>query len=360
MVDLCRIDGRTRCYARYYPPELKPIPQEAQAAHLAAEVLARYHYKAMPLDDALSEKVFDQYLKSLDPEKLFFVQADIDQLSGYRTKLGDAILKEDLTVPFAIFNLFEHRAAERFAYARTLLKKGFDFQQNESYQFTREKEAWPKTEAEMRELWRKRVKNDWLRLKLAGKDDKSIVEILDKRYDNFLKRIGRVKSADAFQAYMNAYTMAIEPHTNYMAPRAAEEFDISMRLSLVGIGAVLAEVDEYTTIRELVPGGPAMPFGPTEARRPHCRRCPGRRRRHDGRHGLAPGRHRCADSRRGRFGRRARRAPGGRRTRWQTQTGFPGSENDQSGAAGRQGIRPLHRRREGHSPRRRDNPRLLL
>ena len=249
------LDGGT------YPPELQPVPQEAQVAHLAAELLARYHYKAMPLDNALSEKVFDQYLKSLDSEKIFFVQADIDQLSGDRTKLGDAILKEDLSAPFAIFNLFERRAAERFAFARTLLKKGFDFQPNESYQYAREKEAWPKTESEMRELWRKRVKNDWLRLKLAGKDDKSIVEILDKRYDNFLKRIGRVKSADVFQTYMNAYTMAIDPHTNYMAPRAAEEFDIAMRLSLVGIGAVLSELDEYTTIRELVPGGPASLSG---------------------------------------------------------------------------------------------------
>jgi carboxyl-terminal processing protease len=244
-----------------YLPELKPVQQEAQAAHLAAELLARYHYKGIPLDDALSEKIFDQYLKSLDSEKLFFVQADIDHLSGYRTKLGDAILKEDLTVPFAIFNLYEHRAAERFAYARTLLKKGFDFQKSESYQYAREKEAWPKIESEMRELWRKRVKNDWLRLKLAGKGDKSIVEILDKRYDNFLKRIGRVKSADAFQTYMNAYTMAIEPHTNYLGPRAAEDFNISMRLSLVGIGAVLAELDEYATIRELVPGGPASLSG---------------------------------------------------------------------------------------------------
>jgi len=244
-----------------YPPELKPAQQEAQAARLAAHVLARYHYKGMPLDAALSEKIFDQYLKSLDSEKLFFVQADIDQLSGYRTKLGDAILKEDLTGPFAIFNLYEHRAAERFAYARTLLKKGFDFQRDESYQYAREKEAWPKTEAEVRELWRKRVKNDWLRLKLAGKDDKSIIVILDKRYDNFLKRIGRIKSADAFQTFMNAYTTAIEPHTNYMGPWAAADFDISMRLSLVGIGAVLAELDEYATIRELVPGGPAALSG---------------------------------------------------------------------------------------------------
>jgi len=246
------LDAGTR-----YPLELTPTSQEARAAHLAADVLARFHYRKVELDDALSQKVFDQYMKSLDSEKLFFVESDIDRLSADRTKLDDAILKDDLTIPFAIFNLYEQRVAERFAYARTLLKKGFDFRESESYQFVRKKESWPKTEAEMRELWRKRVKNDWLRLKLAGKDDKGIVDILDKRYDNFLKRIGRVKSADAFQTYMNAYTMAIEPHTNYLGPRAVENFDISMRLSLVGIGAMLAEINEYATIRELVTGGPA-------------------------------------------------------------------------------------------------------
>ncbi len=244
-----------------YPRELQPAPQEAKAAHLAAELLTRYHYKAMPLDDGLSGKIFDRYLRSLDPEKLFFVQADIDRLAGDRTRFDDAIVNEDLTVPFAMFNLYQNRAAERFAYARTLLKKGFDFRRDEYYRYERDKEAWPRTESEVRDLWRKRVKNDWLRLKLAGKDDKSIVDILDKRYDGFLKRIGQVKSADAFQTFMNAYTMAIEPHTNYMGPRAAEEFDISMRLSLVGIGAVLAERDEYATIRELIPGGPASRSG---------------------------------------------------------------------------------------------------
>jgi len=243
------------------PPELKPVQQQAQAAHLAAELLTRYHYKAMPLDDAMSEKIFDHYLKSLDAEKVFFVQTDIDQLAGVRTKLDDAIIDEDLSAPFAIFNLYARRAAERFAYARSLLKDGFDFQKNESYQYEREKEAWPKSELAAHELWRKRVKNDWLRLKLAGKDDKNIVQTLDKRYDNSLKRIGRAKSEDAFQTFMNAYTMAIEPHTGYMGPGAAEDFDISMRLSLVGIGATLEEKDEYATIRELVPSGPAALSG---------------------------------------------------------------------------------------------------
>ena len=244
-----------------YPPVLKPAQQEAKAAQLAAEILARFHYKVPRQDEAFSASIFDRYLKSLDSDKLFFTQADIDQLSVHRTKLVDAVKKEDLSVPFAIFNLFEQRAVERFVYARALLKKGFDFRVSENYQYAREKESWPKSESEVLDLWRKRVKNDWLRLKLADKSEKSIVEILDKRYENSLKRISRLKSADAFAAYMNAYTTTIEPHTNYMGPRAAENFDIAMKLSLVGIGAVLTELDEYATIRELVPGGPASLSG---------------------------------------------------------------------------------------------------
>ena len=232
---------------------------------MAAEVLTRYHYKSMPLDDAMSEKIFEQYLKALDPEKLIFVRPDVDRLAEYRTRLDNAILDRDLSVPFAIFNLYARRLAERYGYARALLDKGFDFRQNESYPFIRDKSAWADSEAEVRELWRKRVKNDWLRLKLAGNDDKKTVATLDKRYDTAMKRIARVKSEDAFQTFMNAYTMAIEPHTNYMGPRAAEEFDISMRLSLVGIGAVLAEQDDFITIRELVPGGPAMLSGQLKA-----------------------------------------------------------------------------------------------
>ncbi len=244
-----------------YPPELKPEQTEAKAAHMAAELLSRYHYKAVPLDETLSGKIFDQYLKSLDPEKLFFVQTDVDRLSVNRSRLGDAIRKEDLSVAFAMFNLYEHRFVERFTYARNLLQKGFDFDKNENYQYSRDKGAWPQSEGDANELWRQRVKNDWLRLKLAGKDDKSIVEILDKRYQHVLKRVGRIKSEDAFQTYMNAYTTAIEPHTNYLGPKAAADFDVSMKLSLVGIGAVLSEIDEYTTIREVVAGGPASLSG---------------------------------------------------------------------------------------------------
>jgi len=244
-----------------FPPELKPQSYEAKAAHLAAEVLSRHHYKALPLDDAMSEKIFDRYLKALDSEKLFFTRGDIDRFLENRARLDDALRSEDLSIPYKIFNLYVQRATERFAYARSLLQQGFDFDQQESIQVQRNKLAWPQDDSEARELWRKRVKNDWLGLKLAGKDDKSIVELLDKRYENQQKRMKKIKGADAFQVFMNAYTTSIEPHTNYFGLRDAEEFDISMRLSLIGIGAVLTQTDDYTLIRELVPGGPASRSG---------------------------------------------------------------------------------------------------
>src|SRR5450830_1026460 len=239
------------------PPPMKPLAQQTQAALWASRVLSRYHYKAMPLDDAMSEKIFDRYFKSLDAEKLFFVQADIDRFAPVRSKLDDAINGEDLSAPFAIYNLYQQRFEERMAYARELLKTKFDFTQDESYQLDREKAAWPKNDDEVRDLWRKRVKNDWLRLKLAGKDDKSIRETLDKRYESYVTRSRKLNSEDVFQIFMNAYAMSIEPHTNYLGPRASENFDIAMRLSLEGIGAVLQTRDEYTVVREVVPGSPA-------------------------------------------------------------------------------------------------------
>lgn len=236
---------------------IKPLAQQTQAALWASRVLTRYHYKAAPLDDAMSEKIFDRYFKSLDAEKLFLVQSDIDQFSSVRTRLDDAIIGENLSAPFAIYNMYQLRFEERINYSRELLKTKFDFTVDESYQSDREKAVWPKTEDEVRELWRKRVKNDWLRLKLAGKDDKSIRETLDKRYESYITRARKLNNEDVFQIFMNAYAMSIEPHTNYLSPRASENFDIAMRLSLEGIGAVLQTREEYTVVREVVPGSPA-------------------------------------------------------------------------------------------------------
>ncbi len=240
---------------------VEPLPSQAQSALWSAQILSRYHYRAAPLDDAMSEKIFSNYLESLDGEKIFFVRSDIDRFAGARSRLDDAILRQDLSVPFAMFNLQRQRLAERIAYARELLKQRPDFSLKESYPYSRKKASWARNEEEIRDLWRKRVKNDWLRLKLAGKDEEAIRTTLDKRYEQYLARNTKIKSEDVFQTFMNAYSTAMDPHTSYLGVRAAEDFGISMRLSLVGIGAVLQERDEYTTVRELVPGGPAAVSG---------------------------------------------------------------------------------------------------
>jgi len=243
------------------PPVLAPLEQQAQAAHLSAQFLTRFHYKPVPLDDALSARIMNRFIKSLDPDRVLFLKADIDKFMADSAKIDDAINREDLQIPFTIFNVYEQRVVDRMNYARSLLKQGFDFSVQEDYSLLRDKEPWPQSEAESNELWRKRVKSDWLRLKLAGKADAAIRDTLDKRYENSLERAYKYKSDDVFQSFMDAYTTSVDPHTDYFGATASAEFDISMKLSLVGIGAVLQERDDYTTIRELVPGGPAQLSG---------------------------------------------------------------------------------------------------
>jgi carboxyl-terminal processing protease len=242
-------------------PKLVPLQSQGQAANLSAQFLSRYAYKPVPLDDALSEKILDRYIKSLDPDRSFFLQADVDGFLTERTAIDDAIRSENLQVPFSIFDVYLQRVVDRVTYARALLGKGFDFAVQENLDLLRDDKPWPQTDAQADDLWRKRVKNDWLRLKLAGQKDAAIRETLDKRYKNLLDRVYTYKSDDVFQSFMAAYTTSVDPHTDYFGASASADFDISMKLSLVGIGAVLQERDGYTTVRELVPGGPAQVSG---------------------------------------------------------------------------------------------------
>ncbi|KSV93268.1 peptidase S41 [Sinorhizobium sp. GL28] len=243
------------------PPVLEPLKQQAQAAQLSAKFLTRFSYKPVQLDDALSARIMDRFIESLDPDRVLFLQADIDSFMSDRSEIDDAIKQKDLKIPFGIFNVYGKRVVDRMNYARDLLKQDFDFSTQENYPVLRDKAPWPQSEAESNDLWRKRVKSDWLRLKLGGKTDAAIRETLTKRYTNALDRAYKYKSGDVFQSFMNAYTTSVDPHTDYFGANASADFNIAMKLSLVGIGAVLQERDDYTTIRELVPGGPAQLSG---------------------------------------------------------------------------------------------------
>jgi carboxyl-terminal processing protease len=243
---------------------LAPTDKQGETAAWVTQLLSnsRFHYKPAPLDDALSAEIFDRYIESLDGDRAFFLQGDLDKFAGYRSSFDDALINRRLQPAFDVFNVYTQRVATRTAHARALLEGDFDFTLDESYHYDREKSPWATSEAELDELWRKRVKNDVLRLKLAGKDMAAIRATLDKRYANFDERVREISSEDLFQSFMNAYAGAIEPHTAYMNPRTTENFNISMRLSLEGIGAVLQRDDEeFTVVRSIVPGGPAAMSG---------------------------------------------------------------------------------------------------
>jgi len=237
--------------------ELKPSMDQRYATNLATRFLTNWHYKDTQLDDAFSSTIFDEYIDLLDPNRNYFLASDIASFERYRNALDDALRHSDLGPAYDIFNVYVNRVRERVAYSREALKQPMDFTIDEEYVFDRKDAPWPASVAELDEMWRLRVKNDYLRLKLTDKDAAAIVETLDERYANLDRRIDELKADDVFQFFMNAFAQAIEPHTSYLSPRSSENFEISMKLSLEGIGALLGRESEYTTIASIVPGGPA-------------------------------------------------------------------------------------------------------
>jgi len=249
---------------RNLPAEgFQPTDAQSASARLVYGLLSdsRYAYRPMELNDHLSADIFRRYLKSLDGQKLFFTQADINRFEPYRTGLDDAIKSQQLQPAYDMFDTYVHRVDERVAYARSLLRKPFDFSAKETWAYDREKAAWAPDAAALNEIWRKSVKNDVLRLKLSGRSQDEIVKTLDKRYATLGSRVHELRGDDVFESFMNAYATSIDPHTSYMSPRSAENFNMQMRLSLEGIGAVLQRQDEFVVIRTIVPGGPAMRTG---------------------------------------------------------------------------------------------------
>lgn len=237
--------------------ELKPNEKHEQAAENIVRILDIYHYKNKPLDDHLSSTMLDNYLKSLDQNHSFFIRSDIDDFEKYRYRLDDALNRTDISPAFTIFRRYRKRIEERADYALKILKSDFDFTREEEYLFDRRESPWAKNKSELNELWRKRVKNDYLNLLMTEKEDEEIRKTLGKRYERLKTSTFQLDSNDVFQTFINAYTTAIEPHTSYFSPRTSENFDISMRLSLEGIGAVLRGESDYTQVQRIIPGGPA-------------------------------------------------------------------------------------------------------
>ncbi len=224
------------------------------------EILRRHHYLKLPIDAKQSEIVFDSYFKSLDPQRSFFLQSDIDEFAPLRTEFFRLLRYGQLKQGYTIYQRYLDRMQERTNFLIAKVNNGIDkvdINSDETILIDREKAPWPQSAAEQKDLWNKQFIDDVLRLKLANKTDEEIKSQLSKRYNNQLKRLKQISSEDVFQTYINAFASSYDPHTEYMSPETAENFDINMSLSLEGIGAVLQSDNDYVKIVRLVPAGPA-------------------------------------------------------------------------------------------------------
>jgi carboxyl-terminal processing protease len=240
---------------------LQPTEQENYVARRVSDIIAREHYRRAPLDDHLSSLILDRYLDAVDSGRSYFYASDIAEFEKYRYELDDAIKAGDVEPAFVIFRRFQQRSRERMNYAIELLQKKPDFDVEESFNFDREKEPWPANAAEMNELWRKRVKNDALSLIITGKQWPEVADMLRKRYEHVAKRMDQSKPEDVFEAFMNAFVLSLDPHSNYFSARNSEEYNIQMSLSYEGIGASLTLTDDYVTVIDVIAGGPAAASG---------------------------------------------------------------------------------------------------
>ncbi|WP_114327029.1 carboxy terminal-processing peptidase [Candidatus Colwellia aromaticivorans] len=249
-------------------PILAPESQHATASKRITARFTRGHYKKVKISDALSEEVFERFIKQLDYSRHVFLAKDITSFEKYSVDFDDAFARGRLDFAYDIYNLNMQRRLERYEYALSLLgtedssdqraqQSPFIYTQDEVYSYDREDAAWAESVAELNELWRIKVKSDALNLTLTGKEWPKIKEVLIKRYKYAIKRLKQSESEDVFQLVMNSFARVVEPHTSYLSPRNAERFQMEMNLSLEGIGAVLRAEEDYTVIQSVISGGPA-------------------------------------------------------------------------------------------------------
>lgn len=234
--------------------------EQAKTAVELIRQLEKRHYAKLEYDEALASAHLDNYLDKLDPGRMFFHAADIDDFEIYRTRMHERLPEGGLDAGFSIFRRFHQRLITRLEQVLEELPAALgamDFSIDEHYVLNDDDAPWAADARDLDERWRLQLKNQVLNLRLADKAQDEIQKTLQRRYRNQVEQAQQYNAQDAFQLYANALTELYDPHTNYFSPRRSENFNIGMRLSLEGIGAVLAREDEYTRVARIVPAGPA-------------------------------------------------------------------------------------------------------
>lgn len=240
--------------------KLKPEAVQSKTAIEIVNQLSKHHYRQQELNDSLSSRFLDEYLKTLDSSKNFFLLSDITEFEKYRKTFDNDFKAGKLENGFAIYNRFTERFVHRMDEVIAMLDNKdteFNFDVEESITIDRKNESWPANKEAADKLWKQHIKANLLSSMLSGKSLEESKTTLRKRYANQLRRVKQQTAEEAFSVMMNSLTMLYDPHTNYLSPENSENFNISMSLSLQGIGAVLQSDEDYTKVMSLVPGGPA-------------------------------------------------------------------------------------------------------
>ena len=236
---------------------LFPKAKHREQSKLIFQLLSKYHYKKVTVDDSLSVKILEKYIESLDPNREYFYKSDIEYFNQYKMQMDDYIISGYLEPAYEIFTVYHQRVKDRISFVFSMLEKEPDFSVKEFLYFDRKKLDWLDDLNQMDNYWRKKIKNAILNLKILGKEWESNKDVLNKRYERYKKTISQFNSEDVFEIFINSYSELYDPHTNYFSPINADRFEITMSKTFEGIGARLQQDVEYTTIYQIMPGGPA-------------------------------------------------------------------------------------------------------
>lgn len=239
-----------------------PTDEQRQAAAEVAESLRYGHYADINLDDEWSSRAFQRYLDVLDPQRAYLLSRDVKDFHDLASSFDEALDEGKLERVYELYARYQERLEARLKWMIERLDDGSDFnyQGNERLALDREDESWAQGQDALDRLWEKRLKNAALTQSLSAPEEdnaEDIVKTLRDRYENQLSRVEQTNAEDVLVMFLSAVTGTVDPHTEYLSPSQSESFDIQMKLSLEGIGALLQSEGEYVKVSSLVPGGPA-------------------------------------------------------------------------------------------------------
>jgi carboxyl-terminal processing protease len=235
----------------------KPTPQDRLITVAVVSKMESAHMTGQRLDDTISRRCLDTFVKELDPLKLFFLQSDIDEFMTQRDRLDDSLKRGDVQFAYVVFDRFLTRVNEQVALAHEQLGKTHDFTIDEDVVTDADARTYPKTAEENVDRWRKQVKLDLLKEIADDVEISAAVKKLHKRYDGVRKSWEQTSDNELLERYLSSLTTSFDPHSSYMAPETEKNFKIIMSLELDGIGAQLRAVDGYTVVQTVIPGGAA-------------------------------------------------------------------------------------------------------